>query len=77
MNVNCLLFNDFETLDLFGPVEVFGKVDGYNIHYYSMNGGNIISKQNTQINTENINTMDLYGILLIFTKVLARDILVL
>jgi putative intracellular protease/amidase len=65
MNINCFLFNDFETLDIFGPVEVFGKVEEYEIKYYSMNGGNIISKQNTQVNTGNINTMDLSGILII------------
>ncbi|MDR0869123.1 MAG: DJ-1/PfpI family protein [Planctomycetota bacterium] len=65
MNVNCLLFNDFETLDLFGPVEVFGKVEEYSIKYYSMNGGNIISKQSASINTENADTMGSGGILLI------------
>ncbi|ULQ58575.1 DJ-1/PfpI family protein [Brucepastera parasyntrophica] len=65
MNVNCLLFNDFETLDLFGPVEVFGKVEGYNINYYSINGGNIISAQNAQINTENVNAIGAGGILII------------
>jgi putative intracellular protease/amidase len=65
MNINCLLFNDFETLDLFGPVEVFGKIEEYNIKYYSMNGGSIISRQNAQINTENISNMDLNDILII------------
>lgn len=35
-----LLFNDFETLDVFGPVEILGKHnDKYSIHYYSMDGG--------------------------------------
>ena len=27
MNINYLLFQDFETLDIFGSVEVFGKVE--------------------------------------------------
>jgi putative intracellular protease/amidase len=65
MNINCLLFDDFETLDLFGPVEVFGKVEEYEIKYYSINGGNIISRQNTQVYTENANTIHSNGILLI------------
>ena len=37
MNINCLVFNDFETLDLFGPVEVFGKIEECTINYYSLN----------------------------------------
>jgi putative intracellular protease/amidase len=65
MNINCLLFDNFETLDLFGPVEVFGTVEEYEIKYYSINGGNITSRQNTQVNTENVNTMNLNGILII------------
>jgi putative intracellular protease/amidase len=54
MNLNCLLFNDFETLDLFGPVEVFGKLEGCDINYFSLNGGIIKSRQNAQIVTEKI-----------------------
>ena len=27
MKVNCLLFNGFTALDVFGPVEVFGCID--------------------------------------------------
>jgi putative intracellular protease/amidase len=65
MDVNCLLFNDFETLDLFGPVEVFSKVDEYTLKYFSMDGGNIVSGQNTHIMTENIGKMDANGILVI------------
>ena len=26
MNVNVILFDDFETMDAFGPVELFGKL---------------------------------------------------
>jgi hypothetical protein len=50
MNINCFLFNDFETLDIFGPVEVFGKVEEYEVKYYSMNGGNIIDLFNNVLN---------------------------
>ncbi|MCH5716407.1 type 1 glutamine amidotransferase family protein [Niabella hibiscisoli] len=45
MKVAVLLFNNFETLDVFGPVEVFGRLDGlYTIAFYSLRGG-LISKQ--------------------------------
>jgi putative intracellular protease/amidase len=78
MDINCLLFNGFETLDVFGPVEVFSKIDEYNIKYFSIDGGNIISSQNTQIITENINEMDVNGILIIpggkGTRTLVNDV---
>ncbi|GHT55727.1 dimethyladenosine transferase [Spirochaetia bacterium] len=65
MDINCLLFNGFETLDLFGPVEVFSKVEEYNLKYYSTDGENIVNAQNMQIITENISSMDASGILLV------------
>ena len=65
MIINCLIFNDFETLDLFGPVEVFGKIDECCIKYYSINGGEIINKDNVRINTENINKIEKQDVLFI------------
>ena len=65
MNVNTVLFNDFETLDIFGPLEILGKVQEYDIHYYSQNGGMITSRQKTQIITEDIDLADKKGILVI------------
>ena len=65
MNVNIVLFNDFETLDIFGPLEILGKVQEYDIHYYSQNGGMITSRQKTQIITEDIDLADKKGILVI------------
>jgi len=77
MNVNCLLFNDFETLDLFGPIEVFGKIDECSIRYFSIRGGNIFNKDNVQIITENINEIEKYDVLLIpggmGTRILVND----
>ncbi|MDF2589105.1 MAG: dimethyladenosine transferase [Anaerocolumna sp.] len=52
MEVSILLFDNFETLDAFGPVEILGKIDNYVIKYYSLNGGIIVSAQNTPIVTE-------------------------
>jgi putative intracellular protease/amidase len=65
MDINCLLFNDFETLDLFGPVEVFGKVEECCIRYFSMDGGTIVNKDNIQIITENINKIERHDVFLI------------
>lgn len=65
MKINILLFEDFETLDVFGPVEILGKVEDYELNFYSMTGSVIKSKQNTQIVTEKISSADPKGILLI------------
>ena len=47
-----LLFDDFETLDAFGPVEVLGKVEEYRLRYFSEHGGTVASAQKTVIVTE-------------------------
>lgn len=54
MEINVLLYPDFETLDVFGPVEVFGKVPSWNIQYYSATGGIISNQDNVQIMTKSI-----------------------
>ncbi len=65
MNINILLFNDFETLDVFGPVEIFGKIENCTLKYYSQFGGIITSAQKTKIITESIICADKNDILLI------------
>ncbi len=65
MDINILLFDDFETLDAFGPVEVLGCVEEYRLCYVSFNGGTVVSKQGIQVLTENINDVNQHGILLI------------
>jgi putative intracellular protease/amidase len=65
MDINCLLFDDFETLDLFGPVEVLGGVKEYAIRYFSMEGGIIHSAHKVPVATEQANDMDPSGILLV------------
>lgn len=65
MDVNMLLFPDFETLDAFGPVEVLGHISEYTLHYCSMAGGTVRSRQNVRIVTEPIEQVDESGILLI------------
>lgn len=40
IHLSVLLFDDFETLDVFGPVEIFGRLkDQYQVRFYSQNGG--------------------------------------
>lgn len=65
MNVNILLFEDFETLDAFGPIEILGKIDDYKLKYYSLNGGVIVSAQGTSIITEKVESVSKEGILVI------------
>lgn len=65
MNVNVLLFSDFETLDAFGPVEVLGRIEEYCLHFVSISGGIIKSRQGIPVTTEPLNNIDVSGILLI------------
>jgi putative intracellular protease/amidase len=55
MNVAVLLFDDFETLDVFGPVEIFGRLkDHYQIRFYSELGGLTRNNHGVSIQAENI-----------------------
>ncbi|TGA97708.1 DJ-1/PfpI family protein [Sporolactobacillus shoreae] len=65
MDVNILLFPEFETLDVFGPIEVLGHIKEYSLHYFSLNGGIIKSRQNGLVVTEPIEKADELGIILI------------
>ena len=65
MNINILLYDNFETLDAFGPVEILDKVKDYELKYYSLKGGIITSTQKVQIQTESIQNSDKNGALLL------------
>jgi putative intracellular protease/amidase len=66
MDVNILLFDDFETLDVFGPVEVFGNVGkNYSLRYLSMEGGLIKSRHGTLVHTDPLQEFAEDGILFI------------
>ena len=55
MNVAILLFEDFETLDVFGPVEILGRLKGkYQISFYSFSGGMVKNSHGVSILTENM-----------------------
>lgn len=54
-----VLFNDFETLDVFGPVEVLGSFkEQFKLDYYSLEGGNITSSQNVSIATKKLDQVN-------------------
>ena len=65
MNLNFYLFENFETLDLFGPVEVLCRLPDAVPEYFSMSGGIIKSSQNTQIVTKPLDAENIEGIFLI------------
>ncbi|GEO12267.1 DJ-1/PfpI family protein [Segetibacter aerophilus] len=55
MNVTFLLFQDFETLDVFGPVEIFGRLKHqYKILFCSLFGGRINNEHGVAIETKKI-----------------------
>jgi len=65
MNVGVLLFENFETLDVFGPVEILGRLkDFYTISFYSLQGGLIRNQHGVEISTEKLesdsNNIDLF-----------------
>lgn len=58
MHVTALLFDDFETLDVFGPVEIFGRLtDHYTITFCSLDGGLIRNRHGVSIPTEKLETV--------------------
>ena len=61
-----VLFDDFETLDAFGPAEIIGKLpDDYQLAYCSLYGGIIRSSQHVPVDTLSFAEVDMTGVLLI------------
>lgn len=52
MKVDFLLFEDFETLDAFGPAEIFGHQKDMELHYCSLSGGPVRSGQGLTVSSE-------------------------
>ncbi|WP_223155231.1 DJ-1/PfpI family protein [Campylobacter concisus] len=65
MDLFCLIFDDYETLDLMGPVEFLARVPEININYVSFDGGMKRSKQGFLIKTKKLNKMPKESILLL------------
>lgn len=51
MNVMAVLFDGFETLDMFGPVEMFGASGQFEMRFYSPEGGIVKSYQGVPVDT--------------------------
>jgi transcriptional regulator GlxA family with amidase domain len=61
-----ILFNNFETLDVFGPVEILGRLkEEFNIHFHSLEGGIIESRQDVPILTKSISEINLDNYVLV------------
>lgn len=55
MNVAILLFDDFETLDVFGPVEILGRLkQHYQLSFYSLSGGLVNNTHGVAVQTKQI-----------------------
>lgn len=66
MKVNIILFDDFETLDAFGPAQIFGKLPEYfSINYLSVNGGIVNSTQGVKVWTEELEPDQIQDIVVI------------
>lgn len=64
-NVYIILYEKFTALDAFGPVEVFGNVSDYELHYVSLHGGTVTSRQSLPVETEPMSNVEPGGIILI------------
>jgi transcriptional regulator GlxA family with amidase domain len=63
---NIFLFEQFETLDAFGPAEIIGKLpDEYKLDCFSLKGGVVTSSQNLRVCTRPAKEIAGGGILLI------------
>lgn len=59
MTVAILLFNNFETLDAFGPAEIFGRLtDHYQVSFYSLTGGLIGNPHGVSIMTKSLTDVE-------------------
>lgn len=65
MDINIFLFEGFETLDACGPVEILGKIETYDLKFYSKNGGIVKSLQGLPVDTQPLSEADEKAILFI------------
>ena len=77
MKIHILLFDDFETLDIFGPVEILARVEEHELVYESLEGGIVRSAQGTQIVTSCLGKAEPDSVLVIpggrGTRTLVKD----
>jgi putative intracellular protease/amidase len=64
--INIVLFDNYTSLDALGPAEIFSKVSKlYEVKYFSLKGGKVMSSINAEIETRKIEDINDYDILLI------------
>ncbi|MGN0954505.1 DJ-1/PfpI family protein [Dialister sp.] len=77
--VTALFFHDFTALDAVGPLDVLGRLEGYEIHYASLSGGPVSNSSGLTVETEPLSTLGKSDILLVpggfGTRKLAGDTL--
>jgi transcriptional regulator GlxA family with amidase domain len=78
-DVITVLYDDFETLDVFGPVEILGTLaDRFNLVFASRNGGIVTSSQKVPVPTVPFGDLDSRGCVLLIpggvgTRLLVKD----
>ena len=65
MNVTVILFDGFETLDVFGPVEMLGASGKFDMRFFSLEGGIMRSYQGVPVATEALDGADAPEVLLV------------
>lgn len=65
LGIHFLLFDGFETLDAFGPVEILAQYEGHRLRYFSIKGGPVTSIQGVQVLTESLSSMPEGGVLVL------------
>jgi transcriptional regulator GlxA family with amidase domain len=74
-----ILFDDFETLDVFGPIEVFGRLkQHFSPEFFSANGGIVTSSHNVRVVTQPLSDLQTESYILLIpggmgTRALVKD----
>ncbi len=64
-DVNALLFEGYETLDVFGPAEILAHVGDYRLRWFSRGGGEVVNAQGLRVLAEPLSAADPRGALLL------------
>ncbi|AXA33856.1 DJ-1/PfpI family protein [Francisella adeliensis] len=65
LEIVTVLYNEFETLDVFGPIEILGSFkDIFKPDYYSLDGGVVTSSQGVKIDTQKLSGVTSNGYIL-------------
>ena len=77
MDIYFLLFDGFETLDLFGPVEILGQLESTRLHYISLTSKEVTSAHGFKVSAELSPVLEPNSVLLIpggfATRTLVKD----